>query len=135
MNKVVLVADDSLSVRKVVSIALQRHGFSCVEASDGHEALECFSRENVGLLLTDLRMPTMNGIELIRAVRSLPDYRYIPIIMITTDIGFDSLKGKQAGATGWITKPFTIEHLIGMVRQLLRCTPEGTETNPETQPE
>jgi two-component system chemotaxis response regulator CheY len=85
------------------------------------DALERLSKAAVQMLVTDLNMPNLDGIELIRRVRTLPQYKYIPIIMVTTE-SEDSRKqqGKAAGATGWIVKPFRAEQLVAVAKRFLK---------------
>jgi two-component system chemotaxis response regulator CheY len=119
----VLAVDDSATVRSSLKLVLQEAGYDLVLAADGEEALNKIkkSKEKFHLIITDLNMPKMNGIELIKAVRSLPDYRFVPILMLTTESQADKkLEGKKAGATGWIVKPFTPEQLIGVIQKVLR---------------
>ncbi|AFV10750.1 response regulator receiver protein [Thermacetogenium phaeum DSM 12270] len=123
MSRRVLAVDDSATVRSSLKLVLQEAGCDLVLAADGEEALNKIkrSKEKFHLIITDLNMPKMNGIELIKAVRSLPDYRFVPILMLTTESQADKkLEGKKAGATGWIVKPFTPEQLIGVIQKVLR---------------
>lgn len=120
MPKLIMTADDSASVRQMVSFTLKQAGHEVVEAIDGQDALQKLKGSKVHMLITDLNMPNMDGIELIKQVRSSPQYRFIPIIMLTTE-SQDSKKqeGKAAGATGWIVKPFKPEQLLGVVKKVL----------------
>jgi two-component system chemotaxis response regulator CheY len=123
VSRRVLAVDDSATVRSSLKLVLQEAGCDLVLAADGEEALNMIkrSKEKFHLIITDLNMPKMNGIELIKAVRSLPDYRFVPILMLTTESQADKkLEGKKAGATGWIVKPFTPEQLIGVIQKVLR---------------
>lgn len=120
MSKRVLVVDDSLSTRKVEAFVLSGAGYETVEATDGKDALSKLAATKVDLILTDLNMPDMDGISLIRAVRSGTSHRMTPIVMITTESGDASkLQGKAAGATGWIVKPFTPEQLVAVVKKVM----------------
>ena len=121
MAKLILVADDSASMRQMISFTLNQAGYQILEAVDGKDALEKIKKTTVNMLLTDLNMPNMNGIELIQAVRALPKYKFIPIVMLTTES--DQSKktaGKQAGATGWIVKPFKPNQLVSVLKKVLR---------------
>lgn len=117
----VLAVDDSASIRKLVTFTLEQAGFSVVQAEDGVEALELARDQTVNLVITDINMPRMDGITLIKELRELTPYRFIPILVLTTESATDTkIAGKQAGATGWIVKPFdpdillqTIEKVIG----------------------
>jgi len=116
----ILAVDDSASMRKMVSFTLEQAGFEVVQASDGQEALRVAGGKAVDLVLTDVHMPGMDGIELIKALRALPDYRHTPILTLTTESSAEKkAQAKTAGATGWIVKPFTPDKLIGTIKMLL----------------
>jgi two-component system chemotaxis response regulator CheY len=120
MGKVIMTADDSASIRQMVSFTLKDAGYQVVEAVDGREALDKLLAEPIHMLVTDLNMPKMDGIELIRKVRSESRYRFMPIIMLTTESqAAKKQEGKAAGATGWIVKPFKPEQLLAVVRKVL----------------
>lgn len=120
MAKVIMTADDSASVRQMVSFTLKQGGYDVVEAVDGKDALEKLATRKVDMLITDLNMPNLDGIGLIKGVRAQAACRFIPIIMLTTE-SQDSRKqeGKAAGATGWIVKPFKPEQLMAVVKKVL----------------
>lgn len=117
----ILVVDDSASMRQLVAFTLKDSGFDVVEAPDGAEAAKTSESHQVDMVITDLNMPNMDGIELIRTLRGRAGYKFTPILMLTTE-SQESKKteGKQAGASGWIVKPFTPEQLLGVVRKFLR---------------
>jgi two-component system chemotaxis response regulator CheY len=119
MPKVALVVDDSSMVRQMVAHTLARAGFSVIEGSNGQDALTKLGTASVALIVTDLNMPVMDGLELIRRVRSNPLYRSTPILMLTTET-LDARKkeGKAAGATGWLTKPFNPDQLLQVVAKV-----------------
>jgi two-component system chemotaxis response regulator CheY len=120
MGKVIMTADDSASIRQMVSFTLKDAGYEVVEAVDGQEALDKLVAQPIHMLVTDLNMPKMDGIELIRKVRSESRYRFMPIIMLTTESqAAKKQEGKAAGATGWIVKPFKPEQLLAVVRKVL----------------
>lgn len=120
MGKTILTVDDSASIRQMVSFTLHNEGYTVVEAVDGVDALSKLKQTPVDMVLTDLHMPNMDGIELIRNVRSDPGYRFLPIIFLTTESQSEKKQeGKAAGATGWIVKPFKPEQLIGVIRKVL----------------
>jgi len=121
MSARIMTVDDSLSMRLMVRLSLEEVGFDVTEAVDGVDALEKLNDSKCELVIADLNMPNMNGIELIRKLREHPDYRFTPILMLTTESG-GSIKeeGRKAGATGWIVKPFKPEHLIGAVKKVLQ---------------
>ncbi len=120
MAKKILSVDDSASVRQMVTFALETAGYATVQASDGKEALALLKTTPVDMIVTDLNMPNLNGIELIKQVRALPAFKFVPIVLLTTE-SEDSKKaeGKAAGATGWIVKPFNQDQLLAVVKKLL----------------
>ena len=114
-----LIVDDSTSMRQMVSFTLKQAGFDVVEAENGQDALNKAGGP-VSLVVTDLNMPVMDGITLIRELRAKPDFRYTPILMLTTE-SQDARKqeGKAAGATGWIVKPFDPQKLLQVLDRVL----------------
>jgi len=120
MKKKIMIVDDSVSVRQMVANTLADGGYDVVEATDGQNALETFKREPADLVISDLNMPVMDGIELVRQLRSLPGYRFLPIIMLTTE-SQDAKKqeGRAAGASGWLVKPFKPEQILSVVKMVL----------------
>jgi two-component system, chemotaxis family, chemotaxis protein CheY len=119
MAKVVLTVDDSASIRQMVKFTLVDAGYTVVEAIDGKDALAKLARP-VNLVITDLNMPNLDGIGLIRAVRANPACKGIPIVMLTTESQESrKLEGKAAGATGWIVKPFAAPQLLSVVKRLI----------------
>lgn len=120
MSKTIMTVDDSASVRQMVSLTLKDAGYTVIEACDGKDALTKLSGP-VDMIVTDLNMPNMNGIELIRAVRATPQYKFVPIVMLTTESQASTKEeGKAAGATGWIVKPFKPDQLLAVAKKLLR---------------
>jgi two-component system chemotaxis response regulator CheY len=120
MGKTIMTVDDSASVRQMVSFTLKDAGYNVIEASDGRDALNKLAENHVKMILTDLNMPKMDGLELIRQVRAGSSHKFVPIIMLTTE-SQDSKKqeGKAAGATGWIVKPFKPPQLLAVVKKVL----------------
>jgi two-component system chemotaxis response regulator CheY len=120
MSKTIMTVDDSPSIRQMINFTLQKAGYEVMQAEDGMDAVEKLGSATVNMIITDLNMPRMNGIELIKSVRTKAQYKFMPIIMLTTESD-DSKKqeGKDAGATGWIVKPFKPEQLIGVVKKVL----------------
>jgi two-component system chemotaxis response regulator CheY len=120
MAKKVLSVDDSASVRQMVSFTLESAGYEVVTAVDGKDALERLRATTVNLVVTDLNMPNMTGIELIRAIRAQPALKFLPVVMLTTE-SEEGLKaeGRAAGATGWIVKPFKQDQLLAVVKKLI----------------
>jgi two-component system, chemotaxis family, chemotaxis protein CheY len=120
MNKVIMTVDDSASVRQMVAFTLKQAGFNVVEACDGRDALNKLDGTGVHMVITDLNMPNLDGIGLIRGVRARPDYKFIPIVMLTTESQIEKKQeGKEAGATGWIVKPFKPDQLLAVIRKVL----------------
>ncbi|NIQ98206.1 MAG: response regulator [Desulfuromonadales bacterium] len=120
MAKRIMTVDDSASVRQMVSFTLKSAGYDVLEAGDGQEALDLLQDESVDMVVTDLNMPRLDGIQLIRKTRSLPGGKFIPIIMLTSESQAEKKQqGKEAGATGWIVKPFKPEQLLAVVQRVL----------------
>ncbi len=121
MNKTILVVDDSYSIRESIAFMLSESGFNIIKADDGKNALPFFDGRKIDLLLTDLHMPEMNGIELISNVRKTTDYKRIPILLLTTEtLKEKKLEAKKAGATGWINKPFEKQKLLSVINKVIR---------------
>ncbi len=120
MGKTVLSVDDSASMRQMVRLTLVDAGYDVVEAEDGKDALAKAQGASFNMVVTDLNMPNMDGLTLIRELRKLPAYKGVPIVFLTTESD-DSRKqeAKAAGATGWITKPFNKDQLIAVVRKVI----------------
>jgi two-component system chemotaxis response regulator CheY len=119
MPKVVLTVDDSASVRQMVKFTLCDAGYTVIEAVDGRDALAKLAQP-VNLVITDLNMPNLDGIGLIRAGRANPACKGVPILMLTTESHESrKLEGKAAGATGWIVKPFTTQQILAVVKKVL----------------
>lgn len=119
--KKALVVDDSTSMRQMVCFTLQQSGFEIIEGGNGQEALDNVSGQTVDVVVTDLNMPVMDGMTLIRNLRSKPEFKFTPILMLTTE-SQDSKKqeGRAAGATGWIVKPFNPEQLMAVIGKVVR---------------
>jgi two-component system chemotaxis response regulator CheY len=119
MGKTILTVDDASTMRKMVSFTLKAAGHEVLEAQDGTVALSVLQSRPVDLVITDVHMPNMNGIELTRRLRALPAFGRTPIILLTTES--DSARkaeGRAAGATGWMVKPFSQEQLLAIVAKL-----------------
>ncbi len=120
MPKTVLIVDDSATIRQMVSFTLKVAGFSVVEAGDGQEGLERLAAQHMDLVITDLNMPRLDGIGLIRALRARPESRFTPVLMLTTESQESKRQeGRAAGATGWMVKPFHPDKLIAVIRKVL----------------
>jgi two-component system chemotaxis response regulator CheY len=121
MAKTILIVDDSESIREVVSFTLENEGYNVLIAVDGTDALRFLNGQNIDLIITDLHMPEMDGITLIKEVRNMPDYQRIPILFLTTESqAAKKMEAKDAGATGWIIKPFVPAKLIAALSKVLR---------------
>ena len=120
MSKTVLVVDDSTSVRQVVSMTLKSQGFAIIEGCDGQDALNKLDGRKVHLIVSDLNMPVMDGLTFVKEVKKKTDYRFVPIIMLTTesDSGLKA-QGQAAGLKAWMLKPFRPEQLIDAVSKLV----------------
>lgn len=121
MTASILAVDDSPSMRQMVSYTLQSAGYNVVMANDGVEALKIAEDSpDLNLVLTDVNMPNMDGITLVKHLRGLDDYKFKPILILTTESSTEKkMMGKAAGATGWIVKPFDPEQLINTLRRVL----------------
>lgn len=119
MAKRALTVDDSKTMRDMVTFTLKGAGFDVIEAEDGKHALSVLGGSKVDVVITDLNMPNMNGLELIKILRADPTHKFTPILMLTTESD-DTKKaeGKAAGATGWIVKPFNPEKLVAVVSKV-----------------
>ena len=116
----ILAVDDSASMRQMVSFTLKGAGHQVTEASDGQAALDIAKGQKFDLVLSDVNMPKMDGISLTRELRSLPNFKFTPILMLTTEAGLEKKnEGKAAGATGWIVKPFNPEQLLSTVNKVI----------------
>jgi len=116
----ILAVDDSPSMRQMVSYTLESGGYDVVMANDGIEALKIAEETDVSLVLTDINMPNMDGITLVQELRKLDNYKYKPILVLTTESSTQKkMQGKAAGATGWIVKPFEPTQLLKTLRRVL----------------
>jgi len=119
MSKTILTVDDSLTIRQLVSFTLKGAGFDVIEAQDGEDALTKLTQP-VSLVVTDLNMPRLDGLGLIKRLRAMPACRYVPILMLTTESDTArKQEARAAGATGWIVKPFRPEQLLAVVKKVL----------------
>ncbi len=116
----ILAVDDSASMRQMVAFTLKGAGYGVIEAVDGKDALEKAKNGAADVVLTDVNMPNMDGIELIRQLRTLPKYKFTPMLLLTTESGADKkAAGKAAGATGWLVKPFNPDQLLATIAKVL----------------
>jgi two-component system chemotaxis response regulator CheY len=120
MARMILTVDDSPSIRLMMKLTLTGEGYDVHQASDGYEALEWSKTNKADLVLTDINMPRMDGLELIRELRQLPAYKSVPMLVLTTESSKERKQaGKEAGATGWLVKPFNNEQLIATIAKVL----------------
>jgi len=116
----ILAVDDSASMRQMVSFTLKGAGFDVTEASDGVEALTKAKTDKYDLVISDVNMPNMDGLTLVGELRKLGEFKFIPILLLTTESSTEKKKeGKAAGATGWIVKPFNPDQLLKTVNKVL----------------
>ncbi len=116
----ILAVDDSVSIRQMVEFTLKSAGHEVVLATDGTEALDVAKTRSVDLVLTDVNMPQMDGITLIRELRGLATYKFTPMLMLTTESSPEKKQqGKAAGATGWIVKPFNPDQLVATIARVI----------------
>lgn len=120
MAKTILVVDDSASLRQVVSIALKGAGYDVIEACDGVDALSKLKGTRVNLVISDVNMPNMDGITFVKEMKKLPEFKFTPVIMLTTE-GQESKKqeGQAAGAKAWVVKPFQPPQMLAAVAKLI----------------
>jgi two-component system chemotaxis response regulator CheY len=116
----ILVVDDSTTMRQMVSFTLTDNGHEVTEAADGIKALAEAKGKKFDLVITDVNMPGMNGIDLVKSLRGMPDFKFTPILVLTTEAGADvKSRGREVGATGWIVKPFSPEILLQTLKKVL----------------
>lgn len=120
MAKNIMIVDDSASLRQVVAIALRGAGYDVIEAQNGQDALGKLDGKKIHLIISDVNMPVMDGITLVKEVKKMPAYKFTPIIMLTTE-GADAKKkeGQAAGAKAWIVKPFQPDQMLKAVSTLI----------------
>lgn len=119
MAKTILIIDDSASLRQVVKMALAGAGYNVIEAGDGQAALALLDGRQVNMAVCDVNMPIMNGIEFVKAVKALSSYKFMPILMLTTESQEEKKEqGKAAGAKAWMVKPFSPTQLVSAVSKL-----------------
>jgi two-component system chemotaxis response regulator CheY len=120
MAKTILIVDDSASVRQVIGIALRGAGYDVLEGRDGKDALARLDGRKVHLIISDVNMPNMDGISFVKEVKALPNYRFTPVIMLTTESAEEKKReGQAAGAKAWVVKPFKPDVLLNAVQKLI----------------
>jgi len=121
MAKTFLIVDDSASMRQLIAFTIKDAGHEVLLAENGRDALEKMSRAKVDMVITDLNMPEMDGIAFIRELRGKADYKFVPIVMLTTESQeAKKQEGRAAGASGWIVKPFSPAQLMDVVKKFVK---------------
>jgi two-component system chemotaxis response regulator CheY len=119
--KTIMTVDDSASMRQMVGVVLRGGGYEVLEAVDGLDALSRLKGQELHLFLSDINMPNMDGLEFTRRIRAMPQYKFVPIVLLTTESHPEKKQeGKAAGATAWIVKPFNPEQLLAVVKKVVR---------------
>jgi len=120
MAKTIMIVDDSPSLRQVVNIALKGAGYDVIEACDGKDALGKLDGKKINLIISDVNMPVMNGIDMVKEIKQMAPYKFTPIIMLTTE-SQDGMKqaGKEAGVKAWVVKPFKPDQMLDAVSKLI----------------
>jgi two-component system chemotaxis response regulator CheY len=119
--KTIMTVDDSASLRQMVSLVLRGAGYEVIEAVDGADALSKMNGQDLNLFLSDINMPNMDGLEFTRQVRAMPEFKFVPIVLLTTESHPEKKQeGKAAGATAWIVKPFNPDQLLAIVKKVVR---------------
>jgi two-component system chemotaxis response regulator CheY len=120
MAKLILTVDDSPSIRLLMQLTLTEQGYEVMQATDGLEALEWARQRTADLVLTDVNMPNMDGLTLIKELRALPGYKSVPMLILTTESAADRKQiGKSNGATGWLVKPFDQQQLLATIARVM----------------
>ncbi|ARN74657.1 response regulator [Oceanicoccus sagamiensis] len=120
MSKTIMIVDDSSSIRTLVSMCLKNAGYTVMEAENGRVALDKLSASSAQLVISDVNMPVMDGIEFVTELKKLPDYRFTPVLMLTTESEADKREaGKKAGARAWVVKPFKEDQMLTTVKKLI----------------
>ncbi|OIQ82138.1 hypothetical protein GALL_360770 [mine drainage metagenome] len=120
MSKTILIVDDSASLRQVVKLSLSGAGYEVIEACDGVDALGKLDGRKIHLIISDVNMPNMDGITLVKEVKLKPDYKFTPIIMLTTESQEEKkAQGQAAGARAWVVKPFQPAQMLAAVSKLI----------------
>ena len=121
MEKTILIVDDSASIRDLITFTLETAGYKVLCGKDGNDALRYFGGSSIDLVITDLHMPKVDGIALIKEIRAMPKYQFVPILVLTTDSQVSKKQNaRDAGATGWIVKPFEQEKLLSAIQKVIR---------------
>ncbi|MCG3728435.1 response regulator [Vibrio cincinnatiensis] len=120
MSKTILVVDDSAAIRQVVSLALKGAGYQTIEAMDGADALRKIQGVKIHLVISDVNMPNMDGITLLKELKKQPTTKFTPVIMLTTESeAAKKDQGRLAGAKAWVVKPFVPDQMLAAVNKLM----------------
>ena len=120
MAKTILIVDDSSSLRSVVGTALKGAGYDVIEAEDGKDALTKLNGQKIHLIISDVNMPNMNGIEFLKASKQIPAYKFTPVIMLTTESAEEKkMQGQAGGAKAWMVKPFKPDQMLAAIDKLV----------------
>ncbi len=120
MSKTIMIVDDAISIRGLASMTLENAGYQVIEAHDGADALRRIDGSKVHLVITDINMPHMTGLELIRALKADPRHRFIPVVILTKETEPDlKRQGQESGARAWITKPFKPQTILAVARKII----------------
>jgi len=120
MKKTILIVDDSASLRQVVAMTLERAGYEVAQAANGKEALAAADGRKIHLVISDVNMPVMDGISFVTELKKLPAYRFVPVVMLTTESGEGRMRaGMQAGVKAWVVKPFQPVQMLAAVARLI----------------
>jgi two-component system, chemotaxis family, chemotaxis protein CheY len=120
MKKNIVVVEDSLTILEVLSFSLEKANYNVLTANCGNDALKFFDGRQIDLLITDLYMPKMTGLELVKAIKQINEYNNIPILFLTTESQQSKkIEAKKLGVTGWVIKPFVPEKLVSAINKLL----------------
>jgi two-component system chemotaxis response regulator CheY len=121
MERTILIAEDSASMRQLISFTLKGAGFNVIESEDGRDAIDKINGQKVDMVISDLNMPNVNGIELLKQLRADPTFKFTPVVMLTTESQASLVvEAKMAGVSGWIIKPFDPGKLIDTVKKFLK---------------
>ena len=119
MCKTILIVDDSASIRQVVAMTLEGAGYTVIAAVDGKDGLSKLDGKKIHLIISDVNMPNMGGLDMVKAIKEMPAYKFTPIIMLTTEASEEmKQQGKALGAKAWMIKPFKPEQMLQAVTML-----------------
>jgi len=120
MSKTVLVVDDSIGMRQIVTYTLKASGYEVIDCVDGLDALNKLNGQKINLIISDVNMPNMDGIDFVKEVKKKDEYKFVPVIMLTTESEVKrKLEGHAAGARAWIVKPFQPDQMLDVVSKLI----------------